>query len=154
MFGLGGAAGSFIWAYVARKKGELSCTIAALFLTLPFLLAYLILIDHRAAIWLLLGTGFCTVSAYTLMITLSRHATGPALGRRLGVMVGGTWALAYVIFWILLLAFEHFRLGTNAMLNLTPWGYLCSGVFGLFVVLKMRRSTCTGQSGPSVAQMD
>ena len=154
MFGLGGAAGSFFWAYVARKKGELSCTIAAFFLTLPFVLAYLVLIDNRAAIWILLGTGFGTVSAYTLMITLSRHATGPTLGRRMGVMVGGTWALAYVIFWVLLFAAEHFRFGTKALLNLTPWGYLFSGLFGLFVMLKMRRSTCAVGFGPSVAQTD
>ena len=32
MFGLGGAAGSFVWAYAARKKNELNCAIIALFL--------------------------------------------------------------------------------------------------------------------------
>jgi FSR family fosmidomycin resistance protein-like MFS transporter len=154
LFGLGGAAGSFVWAWVAHKKGELSCTIAALFLTLPFLLAYLVLIEKRAAIWLLLGTGFCTVSAYTLMIALSRHSTGPTLGRRMGVMVGGTWALAYVIFWILLLVAEQFRFGTKALLSLTPWGYLFSGLFGIFVILKMRRSIRAPGLGQSAAQMD
>ena len=147
MFGLGGAAGSFVWAYMARKRDELSCTIAALFLTLPFLLAYLVLINHRAAIWILLGTGFCTVSAYTLMITLSRHATGPTLGRRMGVMVGGTWALAYVIFMALLLAAEHFRFETKAILRLTPWGYLFSGLFGSFLVLRMRRAASAEKAG-------
>ena len=141
MFGLGGAAGSFVWAYLARKRGELSCAIAALFLNLPFLLAYLLLRQYRAAIWILLGIGFCTVSAYTLMITLSRHATGPTLGQRLGIMVGGTWALAYIIFMGLPLVAEHFKLGTNALINLTPWGYLCSGIFGILIMLKLRRST-------------
>jgi FSR family fosmidomycin resistance protein-like MFS transporter len=143
MFGLGGAAGSFVWAYLARKRGELSCAIVALFLNLPFLLAYLLLRQYRAAIWILLGIGFCTVSAYTLMITLSRHATGPTLGQRLGVMVGGTWALAYIIFMGLPLVAEHFKLGTNALINLTPWGYLCSGLFGMLIMLKLRRSTYT-----------
>jgi FSR family fosmidomycin resistance protein-like MFS transporter len=143
MFGLGGAAGSFVWAYLARKRGELSCAIVALFLNLPFLLAYLLLRQYRAAIWILLGIGFCTVSAYTLMITLSRHATGPTLGQRLGVMVGGTWALAYIIFMALPLVAEHFKLGTNALINLTPWGYLCSGLFGMLIMLKLRRSTYT-----------
>lgn len=138
MFGLGGAAGSFAWAYLARKRGELSCAVTALFLNLPFLLAYLLLRQYRAAIWILLAIGFCTVSAYTLMITLSRHATGPTLGRRLGIMVGGTWALAYIIFMALPLVAEHFQLGTNALINLTPWGYLCSGVFGLYVMFKVR----------------
>lgn len=151
MFGLGGAAGSFIWAYIARKKGELSCTIAALFLTLPFLLAYLVLIKHSAAIWLLFGAGFCTVSAYALMITLSRHATGPTLGRRLGVMVGGTWALAYVIFMPMVSAAEHFHFGTKILLNLTPWGYVFSGLIGIFILLKSRRSTRAPGFDPSAA---
>ena len=138
MFGLGGAVGSFVWAYLARKKGELPCAVVALFLNLPFLLAYLLLRQYRPAIWILLGIGFCTVSAYSLMITLSRHATGPTLGRRLGIMVGGTWALAYVIFMALPLVAEHFELGTNALINLTPWGYLCSAFFGLYIVFKAK----------------
>ena len=138
MFGLGGAAGSFAWAYAARKKNELACTIAALLLALPFLFVYLMLIRYSAAIYLLLGTGFCTISAYTLMITLSRHATGPTLGQRMGVIVGGTWAVAYVFFMVLLRAAEHFNIGIHTIMNLTPWGYLLSGIFGLYVMSKVR----------------
>ena len=134
VFGLGGAVGSFVWASVAHKRGELKCSIAALFLAIPFLVAYLALIDNQTAIWILFGVGFCTIAAYTLMITLSRHATGPTLGQRMGFMVGGTWALAYIVFMATLPAAEYF--GTNAVLRLTPLGYLLSGVFGLFLMLK------------------
>ena len=137
MFGLGGAAGSFVWAYAARKRNELACTVIALFLAVPLLFAYLVLIENASAIWMLLGAGFCTISAYSLMITLSRHATGPTLGRRMGVMVGGTWALAYVVFMALLSAAEHFNIATRSLLNLTPWGYLLSGGFGIFVLLNV-----------------
>ena len=98
MFGLGGAAGSFAWAGIAHKKGELSCSIVALFLAIPFLVAYLLLMKSKMAIWIMFGTGFCSISAYTLMITLARDAVGPNLGRRMGFMVGGTWALANIIF--------------------------------------------------------
>jgi FSR family fosmidomycin resistance protein-like MFS transporter len=80
MFGLGGAVGSFVWANIARKKSELKCSIAALFLVVPFLVAYLVLIDTRVAIWILFGVGFCAIAAYILMITLSRYATGLSLG--------------------------------------------------------------------------
>jgi len=145
MFGLGGAAGSFVWAHVARKKGELICSIAALFLAIPFLLAYLVLIDNRMAIWILFGAGFCTISAYTLMITLSRHATGPTLGQRMGFMVGGTWALAYIVFMALLPAVEYF--GAKAFFRIVPLGYLLSGAFGLFVMLKGRSPAREGLSG-------
>jgi MFS family permease len=137
MFGLGGAVGSLVWASIARKRGELNCSIAALFLVIPFLVAYLVLIETRAAIWILFGAGFCAVSAYILMITLSRHATGLGLGQRMGFMVGGTWALASIVFIALLPVVEYF--GPHLILKFVPLGYLFSGVFGLFIVLKIRR---------------
>jgi len=141
MFGLGGAVGSFVWANIARKKSELKCSIAALFLVVPFLVAYLVLIDTRVAIWILFGVGFCAIAAYILMITLSRYATGLSLGQRMGFMVGGTWALANIVFMALLPAAEHF--GTNVILKFTPLGYLCSGAFGLFIMYKAKSSTLT-----------
>jgi FSR family fosmidomycin resistance protein-like MFS transporter len=139
MFGLGGAVGSFVWANLAHKKGELNCSIAALFLVVPFLVAYLVFINNRTAIWILFGAGFCAIAAYILMITLSRYATGLNLGQRMGFMVGGTWALASIVFMALLPVAEHF--GTNLILKFTPLGYLCSGAFGLFVLLKVQSST-------------
>ncbi len=139
MFSLGGAVGSFVWANIARKKGELNCSIAALFLVVPFLVAYLALIDKKMAIWILFGAGFCAIAAYILMITLSRYATGLSLGQRMGFMVGGTWALASIVFMALLPVTERF--GTNVILKFTPLGYLCSGAFGLFVMLKVQSST-------------
>jgi len=138
MFGLGGAVGSFVWADIARKKGELKCSIAALILVIPFLVAYLALIHSSMAIFLLFGAGFCAISAYILMITLSRHATGPNLGQRMGFMVGGTWALAGIVFMALLPVAEHF--GSNVILRFTPLGYLLSGAFGFLFILKARSS--------------
>ncbi len=138
VFGLGGAAGSFVWAHIARQKGELRCSIVALFLAVPFLAAYLALMNNTAAIGILLGVGFCTVSAYILMITLSRYAVGLTLGQRMGFIVGGTWALAYVVFMALLPVAERF--GSNVVLTLSPLGYLLSGISGLVVMLKARNS--------------
>jgi FSR family fosmidomycin resistance protein-like MFS transporter len=145
MFGLGGAVGSFVWAHVAHKKGELRCSVAALVLAIPLLAAYLALMDSGMAIWILFGVGFCTISAYILMITLSRQATGLNLGQRMGFIVGGTWALAYVVFMAPLPAVEHF--GTNAILRFTPLGYLLSGAFGLLVMVKARSSARAKLSG-------
>ncbi len=151
-FGLGGAAGSFVWAYVAHKKGELRCSIAALFLVIPFLVAYLALMNSRMAIWILFGAGFCAISAYILMITLSRHATGPTLGQRMGLMVGGTWALANIVFMGLLPAAEHF--GPDVILRFSPLGYLFSGLFGLFIMLKARNPARMRLSGQRPAMRD
>jgi hypothetical protein len=137
MFGLGGALGSFVWAGIAHRKGELFSSTLALFFVLPFMLAYLTLIDSRAAVWMLFVAGSCAVSAYILMITLARNAAGPTLGLRMGIMVGGTWAVANAIFLALTPVAEHF--GTHILLKFTPWGYLLSAVFGLLLVLKVQR---------------
>jgi FSR family fosmidomycin resistance protein-like MFS transporter len=137
MFGLGGTAGAFIWAAIAHKKGELKCSIVALFLVIPFLLAYLALIENKMAIWMLFGAGFSAVSAYILMITLSRHAAGLSLGQRMGFMVGGTWALANIVFMALLPIAEHF--GTDAIFRYVPLGYLFSALFGLFIIFKVKK---------------
>jgi FSR family fosmidomycin resistance protein-like MFS transporter len=137
MFGLGGAVGSFVWAHIAHRKGELKCTIAALFLAVPFIVSYLLFINSRMAIWVLFGAGFCAISAYILMITLSRSAAGLTLGHRMGFMVGGTWGLAYVVFMALLPAAERF--GADVVLKFSPLGYLLSGAFGLYIMLKTQR---------------
>jgi FSR family fosmidomycin resistance protein-like MFS transporter len=141
MFGLGGTVGAFIWAAIAHKKGELKCSIAALFLVIPFLVTYLVFIDNRMAIWLLFGAGFCAMPAYILMITLSRHAKGLKFGQRMGFMVGGTWALAFIVFSALLPIAEHF--GTDALLRYVPWGYLFSALFGLFIIFKAKKPPYT-----------
>jgi FSR family fosmidomycin resistance protein-like MFS transporter len=137
IYGIGGALGAFVWGSVAHKKGELGCSVLAVFLVVPFLVAYLLLIDHRSALWLLSGAGFCSFAAYILTITLARSAAGPNLGQRMGFVVGGAWAFANVIFLALVPVAEHF--GTHIVLGLTPLGYLISGVLGLFIILKVRR---------------
>ncbi len=139
MFGLGGAVGSFVWAKLADKKGELRCTILALFLVIPFLVVYLMFLDHAMAIWLLFGAGFFTVAAYILMITLARHALGFGLGRRMGFIVGGTWAFADIVFLGLLPIAEHF--GSGFVLKFSPIGYIISALLGFFILFKTRNKS-------------
>jgi FSR family fosmidomycin resistance protein-like MFS transporter len=137
-FGLGGALGSFVWGAIAYRKGELRCATTALFLTIPLLVLYLLLIDRRLAVLLLFGAGFCSISAYILMITLARYAKGPNLGQRMAFIVGGSWALANVVFMGLAPLAEFF--GTHLILGFAPLGYLCSGAFGLYIMLRIRRT--------------
>ncbi|MGB2865282.1 MAG: hypothetical protein WBC05_18275, partial [Sedimentisphaerales bacterium] len=56
-------------------------------------------------------------------------------------MLGGTWALAYVVFMALLPAAEHF--GSDVILKFSPLGYVLSGAFGLYVILKARNRALT-----------
>ena len=103
-----------------------------------FLVVYLMFLDHAIAIWLLFGAGFFTVAAYILMITLARHALGFGLGRRMGFIVGGTWAFADIVFLGLLPIAQHF--GSDFVLKFSPIGYIISALFGLYILKNKKGS--------------
>ena len=141
MFGLGSTVGPFVWAAIAQKKGELRCSILAFLLGAPLLAVYLLMINSTMAVWMLFGLGFCSMSAYMLMITLARGASGFSLGRRMGFIVGGTWGLANLIFLALIPVAQHY--GTELVLKFMPLGYLFSGAFGLYIMSRNRQQPQT-----------
>ena len=142
MFGLGGAIGAFIIAAIAHKKGEFRCLIFSLLAVIPFLVAYLILMNNRYAIWLLFGVGFFAVAAYILMITIARRSVGPSLGVRMGLIVGGTWATANLVYMAVLPIAE--KLGTASVLKFVPIGYVCSAVLAVGLLVMTNRKVRQG----------
>lgn len=136
MFGLGGALGSFVWAAIAHRKGELLCSTLAFLLAGPFAFAYLLLLSKTWAIWIVFAAGFFAFAAYILLITLARYAAGAGLGSRMGWIVGGTWLFASIVFMPLAAAADRF--GTAQVMKYAPLGYLLSGFFGIYLLLKTR----------------
>jgi len=130
MLGFGGVAGSFFWGYLARHKGELKYTIFACFWGVPFLLAHLLLMEYRQAVWLLFGAGFGCSGAYPLMLTMARHSVGPTLGMRMALMVGGAGGIASLVLLSAGPVAEHF--GVLAVLNYAWLGFVIAGVVGLW----------------------
>jgi hypothetical protein len=57
----------------------------------------------------------------------------------MGFMVGGTWALANIVFLALLPVIEYF--GADLILKFIPLGYVLSALFGLFIKLKAPEPT-------------
>ncbi len=132
MFGWGGAVGPFLWTIVAHRKGDLPASIWAFLLSTPFLVLYLMFADHAGAAWLLFGVGFSSMSAYILTVTLARKSRGFNLGRRMALIVGGTWGVATLI--LMILAPLADWVGTGRVLALTPAGYILSGLFAFQVL--------------------
>lgn len=143
MFGLGGALGSFVWAAVAHRKGELLCSTVAFLLAGPFAFAYLLLLNKTWAIWIVFAAGFFAFAAYILLITLARYAAGAGLGSRMGWIVGGTWLFASIVFMPLAALADRF--GTAEIMQYAPLGYALSGFYGIYLLLKSR-------TGPSQNQ--
>ena len=136
MFGLGGAFGSFVWAAIAHRKGELLCSTLAFLLASPFAFVYLLLLSNTWAIWIVFAAGFFAFAAYILLITLARYAAGAGLGSRMAWIVGGTWLFASIVFMPIAAAADRF--GTARIMQYAPVGYLLSGLFGLYLTLKTR----------------
>ncbi len=131
MFGWGGAVGPFLWTVIAHRKGDLAASVWAFLLSTPFIVLYLMFADHAGAAWLLFGVGFSSMSAYILTVTLARNSRGFNLGRRMALIVGGTWGVATLI--LMILAPLADWVGTGRVLALTPGGYLLSGLFAFAV---------------------
>lgn len=136
MFGLGGALGSFVWAAIAHRKGELLCSSLAFLLAGPFAFVYLLLASNAWAIWIAFATGFFAFAAYILLITLARYAVGAGLGSRMGWIVGGTWLFASIVFMPIAALADY--CGTAEVMQYAPIGYLVSGLFGFYLLLKTR----------------
>jgi len=134
MFGVGGTVGPFVWAAAASRKGDLPCALWAFLLSVPCLILYLFFSEHRFAIWMLFGAGFCSMSAYILTITLSRYASGLNFGQRMAFIVGGSWGIANIVFIAVSPLAERF--GTGSVLKFTPAGYALSALLALWMVVK------------------
>jgi len=138
MFGLGGALGSFVWAALAHRKGELLCSALAYLFAAPLTFGYLLVMHGRGAVWLVFAAGFFAFAAYILLVTLARYAAGWSLGARMGWVVGGTWLFSNIVYLPLVRIGERF--GTHFIMDYAPVGYLLSGLFGLYLLLKIRNA--------------
>jgi len=130
----GSIVGSFLWSLVAHRKGELFTLIIALLSGIPFLYAYLAMVESKTAIWLLFFGGLGSGSAYPLIVTLARYAIGFNLGRRMGFVVGGAWGTASLILWALGPVAKVY--GIQVVLLITPICYLISAMVGLIILKK------------------
>jgi hypothetical protein len=69
------------------------------------------------------------MGAYVMMVTMARHANGLKIGQRMGLLVGGTWAVAGAA----ALGASTF-LGAAMLLGLAPVCYAISVVIGLWIM--------------------
>jgi MFS family permease len=149
MFGWGSTIGPFLWTAVAHRKGDLPSSIWAFLLSFPFIVLYLVFSGSAAAAWLLFGVGFSSMSAYILTIALARESRGANLGRRMALIVGGTWGIATIA--VMILAPVADWVGTGPVLKLTPAGYILSALCAYWV---LRQHPQPAHGRPGAAALD
>ncbi len=103
LFGLGGTVGTLLWGALAPRLGHLRVILVSTLLGVPLTILYLWLAPqttHASA--LLVLTGFIVYVGFPLCVALARSAKSKLrLTQRMGIMSGGTWAIAAVVLWCL-----------------------------------------------------
>jgi MFS transporter, FSR family, fosmidomycin resistance protein len=133
VFTFASTAGSFLWGMIAHKVRQMYCAIIALLIGVPAIFFYLYWMCSAWAVILLAIAGFCSTGAYIMFVTMARSAIGLKIGQRVGILVGGTWAVAGVF---VLAGVEFMNLGT--LLYLAPVCYLVSVGIGLYILRKSK----------------
>ncbi len=94
--------------------------------------------------YLLVPVGFCLLAFIPLVTTVARFARGLKLGQRMGLVSGGSWALAYLImtFGTRNLADTY---GIQKVMYGSLTGIVLSIMIGVLIIYKMKRNTTTIQ---------
>ena len=82
--------------------------------------------------------GFGSIAAYPLIATVARYTSGPNLGMRMSLIVGGAWGIASLI--QMLIGYFAEEIGLHNILLFSSAGYLISAIIG-FVIFKHIRSS-------------
>lgn len=136
MFSLGGGLGAFFWATIVNKVGDLLCSLIALVTGIPLMVAYAILIEYEAAVWLFFAASFCAFGSYPLVVSIARGASGPKLGQRMALIVGGSWGIACLFPVILAPAAQRF--GVDIIMLFSPIGYVLACFAVVYIMMKTR----------------
>lgn len=137
LFGLGGMVGALLWGALAPRLGHLRVILVATLLGVPLTICYLWLAPQTAyAAILMVVTGFVVYVGYPLCVALARGAlSGLRVTQRIGLMSGGTWAIAAVVLWCLGPLSD--KIGIRILLHLIWCGYLVSAIMLAIVMKRM-----------------
>jgi FSR family fosmidomycin resistance protein-like MFS transporter len=140
LFSLAGGLGGILMSRWAARKGELITCLGMLAVGVPFGFFYSAATQYRWGAVLLGLTGLLCYGAYPLMVSMARQAEGGNLGRRMGLIVGGTWLIASFV--PRLLAPVAQKIGLHPILMIAPLGYLAAAALAAYLWLKIKRASC------------
>ncbi len=144
MFSLGAGVGSFFWATLARRFHNIGCAVVSVLLAAPLLAVYAAVVEYPWAVWLVFAASFCGFGSFPLMVSIARGAYGPGLGRRMGLMVGGTWGITSLVLVGLAPLADYF--GKQAILSWSWTGYALSCAGGVYLIFSIRRAAARRSS--------
>jgi len=136
LFSLAGGLGGILVSRYATRKGEMKICAWMLAAGVPFGFLYPALITYRPAAALIAVTGLLCYGSYPLMVSMARQSSGGNLGRRMGLIVGGTWLIACFV--PRLMAPVAQKTSLEFVLFLAPVGYLVAAGMCWYLWMKMK----------------
>jgi MFS transporter, FSR family, fosmidomycin resistance protein len=138
LFSLAGGLGGMLVSRHAARKGEMKICVWMLAAGAPFGFLYPALIMYRPSAALVAVMGFLCYGTYPLMVSMARQSRGGNLGRRMGLIVGGTWLIASFV--PRLMAPVAQKMGLNVVLFLAPLGYLTAAGMCWYLWMQMKKA--------------
>ncbi|MBQ9789546.1 MAG: MFS transporter [Lentisphaeria bacterium] len=109
LFGLGSALGSFGGGYLSKKYPIPNIIMSSMAIGIPLLVFYILTCQYPWSGIFIFLAGMFVSSSLPLLVVLARFAhTRLPIGVKMGVMVGGSWGVAAVIFLLLGGPIEYF----------------------------------------------
>lgn len=106
---------------------------------MPLLILYLCAAPSGWAAALIPLAGVLVGAGFPQLVVLARTAPGgPALGTRMGLVVGGTWGIAGLL--LLLVGVAADRFGLRAAMFASPFSFLCVLLMTRFLQMKKHRN--------------
>lgn len=137
LFGAGAGIGALTTSFLVRRLHVIKCILWEIAAGLPFLIWYLCAAGNSAAVALLFVAGMLVGAGFPQLVVLARTAPdGPALGTRMGLIVGGTWGVAGLL--LLGVGFLADRIGLQAAMFVSPAAFLAVIVITLHLLWKHR----------------
>lgn len=148
-FGIGSAIGSLVFSVAAHKYRPARFIMVAMAIGLPVILCYFAFASHASAVWLAIPAGLLLSAGFPLLVVLARTAPGRlALGMRMAMIVGGSWATATGIF--LLIGQIADRIGLAKAMNFVWVCYGMALAIALFTYFRRKhprtKSVSTGRN--------
>jgi predicted MFS family arabinose efflux permease len=132
LFGLGSALGSFGGGWLSKKYSIPNIIMTSMAIGIPLLIIYILSCQYIWSGIFIFLAGMFVSSSLPLLVVLARFAhTKLTIGVKMGVMVGGTWGSASVIFLLLSGPIEFFGVDKAIKLVVTFYilalsvAYLC-----------------------------
>ena len=131
LFGGGSSAVSVLLGMLASKRRVDVLLIVLLFAGVPFTLLFFLFAGAKWAILFALFSGTLCSSVFPIMVAMSKTSGGKmSLGLRMGLMVGGTWGIAGLVFLLVGIAAKYY--GAKEVLTfVVPVFYLLTALTAL-----------------------